>query len=222
MSGDAGWLGCFRGVCLCGCGKKKGEKRHKGDERHRHGSNHIHTERGHRVSANFFPGICPPTPPPTSNKWSIKLSSTGRKAVLLIWENICGEQTPFFCTSAAAVWVEVFAPGCTVVCVLFNGYLRVRECVSLDVRVWLVCCTGGFSECASLQLFDCRWVRVKRCTDVSEYQRDYEMTWNETPRWISPGYRGTLSPLFDQVEFLGYSTQLRFSAVAQMPICNSE
>lgn len=48
------------------------------------------------------------------------------------------------------------------------------------------------------------------------------MTWNETPRWISPGYRGTLSPLFDQVEFLGYSTQLRFSAVAQTPICNSE
>lgn len=32
----------------------------------------------------------------------------------------------------------MFAPGCTVVCVLFNGYLRVCECVSV-VRVCDLC-----------------------------------------------------------------------------------
>lgn len=38
--------------------------------------------------------------------------------------------------------------------------------------------TGGFSQCAGSQLFDCRGVRARRCADASEYQRDYEMTWN--------------------------------------------
>lgn len=33
----------------------------------------------------------------------------------------------------------MFAPGCAAVCVLFNGHLRVCECVSVDVRVRDLC-----------------------------------------------------------------------------------
>lgn len=56
MQDDWGVLGACVYVDV---GRRKARRDKKGDERRRHGWFHIHTERGHRVSANFFPGICP-------------------------------------------------------------------------------------------------------------------------------------------------------------------